>query len=519
MVKGLTLLALGWALSGLLAAPAIAQQKAEASNMALVGYSDLQGRAAYQPFVQKQGERWIAYIGSQSGGPSPLLNSLTGEVEVSGTSIVDVTDPKHPKYIAHIPGGGGPLPGAKLVRGQRPGEGGGQHLRVCSGSDLPHADKGKFYLLRDLGTAAWEIWDVTDPTKPSKMNDVVTGLSAAHRSFWECDTGIAYVAAGLVGWPSPPAEPPREDPASNIVIYDLSDPAKPVLIRQFGLPGQNPGSTTPFPLPGLYNIISTGPKDNRLYITYGNNAYGTVLIVDREKLLNGPKEPTDENLRYPVIARIELPSHMGAHTAIPLPQMRIPAFPEQAKDKVQDFLVLTAQQDGNECTSTSAVNSESRASINTQMVRMFDITDESNPVGVSSWMVPAASGNFCSRGGRFGPHSSQEEFGPIYYKRVLFVSYYNAGVRAVDIRDPYHPTEIGYYIPTINDNFTQERCVGKGEAKRCKKAIQTNNVTVDDRGYIYIVDHASSGMHILELTGPARQVANFTAVGNSASRQ
>lgn len=40
-------------------------------------------------------------------------------------------------------------------------------------------------------------------------------------------------------------------------------------------------------------------------------------------------------------------------------------------------------------------------------------------------------------------------------------------------------------------------------------AIQTNNVEVDDRGYIYIVDRANSGMHVLELTGDARKVANF----------
>jgi len=49
-----------------------------------------------------------------------------------------------------------------------------------------------------------------------------------------------------------------------------------------------------------------------------------------------------------------------------------------------------------------------------------------------------------------------------------------------------------------------------GGAERCKVAIQTNNVEVDDRGYIYIVDRANTGMHILELTGAARQVAGLT---------
>jgi len=45
-----------------------------------------------------------------------------------------------------------------------------------------------------------------------------------------------------------------------------------------------------------------------------------------------------------------------------------------------------------------------------------------------------------------GPHSSNESFAPIYYGKVVFIAYFNAGVRAVDIRDPFHPREIGFFI-------------------------------------------------------------------------
>jgi hypothetical protein len=44
-----------------------------------------------------------------------------------------------------------------------------------------------------------------------------------------------------------------------------------------------------------------------------------------------------------------------------------------------------------------------------------------------------------------------------------------------------------------------------------KLAIQTNNVEVDERGYVYIVDRANTGMHILELTGAAREIGNWAA--------
>ena len=80
---------------------AAAQQRADMRDMQLVGFDDLQARSAYQPVIHKQGDRWIAYIGHH-GGSQP--NPLTGKPESNGTSILDVTDPKRPKYLVHVPG-------------------------------------------------------------------------------------------------------------------------------------------------------------------------------------------------------------------------------------------------------------------------------------------------------------------------------------------------------------------------------------------------------------------------------
>src|SRR5262252_8353419 len=78
----------------------------EARNMRLVGHNDLQARSAYQPTIHHQGNRYIAYIGHHGGTPEipKPVNRLTGQAEFNGTSIVDVTDPAHPRYLAHIPG-------------------------------------------------------------------------------------------------------------------------------------------------------------------------------------------------------------------------------------------------------------------------------------------------------------------------------------------------------------------------------------------------------------------------------
>jgi hypothetical protein len=127
---------------------------------------------------------------------------------------------------------------------------------------------------------------------------------------------------------------------------------------------------------------------------------------------------------------------------------------------------------------------------------------------ISSYTVPEASGQFCQRGGRFGSHSANESMAPVYYKKMAFIAFFNAGVRAVDIRDPYHPKEAGYFIPAITQ-ATDKRCIPIEGGERCKVAIQTNNVETDDRGYIYIVDRANTGLHVLELTGPARAAAGL----------
>jgi hypothetical protein len=448
---------------------------AEASNMVLAGYNDLQARSAYQPVVREQNGRWIAYIGHHGGTEKVAkpLNPLTGKAEFNGTSILDVTDVSAPRYLAHIPGEEG--------LGE---SGGAQMVRVCAGKDLPKGDPGKFYLLRTFGNSAHEIWDVSDPAKPVIVSRIGP-LKGTHKNWWECDTGIAYLVSGAEGWRT----------RRMTQIYDLSDPAHPRFIRNFGLPGQQPGATGEAPVE-LHGPISTGPASNRVYFGYGTNKDGIMQIVDRQKLLTGPAEPTDANLRFPEVGRLTMAPNVGAHTAFPLLKMNIDEFAHDKDGRTRDFIAIVDESLVNECT-------EAR-----QMLWIADITHEARPMGVASWTVPESSGSFCARGGRFGTHSSNENMTPIYYKRILFLAHFNAGVRALDIRDPYHPREVAYYIPAINTN-TEPRCVKIDGADRCKTAIQTNNVEVDDRGYIYAVDRANTGLHILSLSGDARAVANF----------
>ncbi len=446
--------------------------------MELVGFDNLQARSAYQALVHHHttggADRWIVYVGHH-GGDAP--NPITGKVEPNGTSIVDATDPSRPRYLAHISGAPGGSEG-----------GGAQMVRVVDGKSLTNADPGKVFMLRTFGNDGHQIWDVTDPASPSLVNVLQTGLQATHKNYWD-ETGIAFLVSDgrREGW--------RTDRMTK--VYDLNDPLNPRFIRNFGLIGQEPGATdAPIPL-GLHGAISRG---NRVYVAYGNSSDGVIQIVDRDKLLNGdptapdPFEPTPENLLYPQIGRLDMSPSWGAHTTFPVLGRNIADWNTNPKGQTRDFLVVTSEATQNECNEFRHVTF------------MVDITTEAKPFSVATFEVPESSGNFCSRGGRFGPHATSESFAPPFYGKIIFISYFNGGVRAVDIRDPFNPKEVGFFIPPITDK-TDMRCVSVDGADKCKLAIQTNNVDYDERGNVYIVDRANTGMHVLRLSGQAQAIA------------
>ena len=426
--------------------------------------------------------RWIAYVGHHGGS---ALNPLTGQKEGNGTTIVDVTDVKQPRIIHHL--------ATSSFDENAGGEGGGsQMVQVCAGRDLPKGDRNKFYMTRTDGRRAHELWDVTVPEKPVKLLNFAENLLSTHRHAWECDTGIIYVNSGLPGW----------EVLRMTQVLDLSDPLKPVHIRDFALPGQQPGAPRRANrrLYDGHGAFSTGVKGNRLYFGYGNNGNGAFQIVDREKLLKGPKEPTPENLLHPQVAFQHTGTYQAVHAVLPLIGMEVPQFSRHSKGKVRDFLLVLPEAIENDCHEEP------------QMLLVVDITDDKHPIGVANFQVENKDGDFCTRGGRFGPHQTQENLTPVYHKRLIFVAWFNAGVRAVDMRDPYNPREVGYYIPATNKH-TEPSCAKVAAVSggaRCRIAIVTNNVEVDDRGYVYMTDRARSGLHILEPTGAARAIADFS---------
>ena len=182
-------------------------------NMKVVGFNDNQGRPSSDDgWIENQNGRYIVYMTSTGGS---MFNPLTGQVDNSGTSLIDATDPRHPIYLANAP---------------TQTTGGASHVAVCGGNTLPGGLKNHWYMLRHDGSTNWEIWDTTNPSAPVRIVVLISGGSATHHAWWECDTGIAYTVfqTPADGWQT----------NQHVYIWDLSNPATPVFIRQWGLPGQ-----------------------------------------------------------------------------------------------------------------------------------------------------------------------------------------------------------------------------------------------------------------------------------------
>ena len=117
----------------------------------------------------------------------------------------------------------------------------------------------------------------------------------------------------------------------------------------------------------------------------------------------------------------------GAHTTFPMPQDADRRVRPDKVGSTRDIVMIVTKSILNECL-------EAR-----QMVWFADLSIENRPMVVSNYTVPEASGYFCQRGGRFGAHSSNESMAPVFYKKMAFIAFFNAGVRALDVRDPFSP--------------------------------------------------------------------------------
>jgi hypothetical protein len=105
--------------------------------------------------------------------------------------------------------------------------------------------------------------------------------------------------------------------------------------------------------------------------------------------------------------------------------------------------------------------------------------------------------DFCDKGGRFGPHNTNQELhNPAVQKvgNLMYVAWFNAGLRVFDISDPRLVREVGYYIPPERQGLPEQ------SGAHASPINWSEEVAVDARGNVYLNDD-KWGTFVLRFTG------------------
>src|SRR6267142_400012 len=488
-------------------------QSGEQKNMRRVGHVDLQGRPSYQPNVIVYPDGRTIAASATGGGGEPDQRK-GGVVEQNGTMIIDVSNPERPVEKFHIP--------VPVAGGQA------QMARMCLGSDLPRGTPGAVYLLRNIqGSSAsgYEAWDVTDVTNP-KLVGAMRSIRNTHKLWWECTTGIAYMPGSR---DVPASSGQRWRMGQSMVVADWSNPASPQYIRTFGVVGAQPEGTGAVPN-SLHGPISTFEHPqasqrlargataddaigNRIYLAWGVGDDGILQILDRKKLLphslggtwiGDPDRPTEADLLAPQTGILYMSPDQGGHTSMPVFGLTPASYGKFTEFKTRDIVLLASEATANKCQEAPHWSFVVDVTVENSKSAPPGTRIEQNvwqgPMILSTMSVdPRAGekfprGNYCDRGARFGTHSSEENFRNPFYGRLTFIAAFTGGIRAWDIREPQAPVEVGFYVPVANANTVQP------------DGYMTNNLEVDNRGFVYATDRNGSGLDIVELHGKAKRI-------------
>ena len=130
----------------------------------------------------------------------------------------------------------------------------------------------------------------------------------------------------------------------------------------------------------------------------------------------------------------------------------------------------------------SANDAEARRGRPHAGISVFDVTDYASVKPLALFEVSELDSPFARvPGTRFGAHQFHERMSGT----LVFAVWFSAGLRVIDMADPSAPREVGHFIP---------------EPTGGRPAPQSNDVVLDPRGLIYMVDR-HVGFDVLEFNG------------------
>ena len=354
-------------------------------------------------------------------------------------TAVDVSDPRNPKLVCQTE-----LP---------------QPYMRSNSLELTGDIMAVAYQTKNPGQqpAGFELFDISSPENPRSISffDCAGPHSRGVHQLWFCDGEYVHLAAG-----APDFQPRNQKDDQCYRIIDVRNPSKPVEVGRWWMPGTCEGDAEAPPerhrAPALdsgfraHNTNVYPQRPDRCYLGYLDAGMYVLDISDKAR----PKVVShwDNSPPYPGFT----------HTVLPLFERELLVVSDESvRDNGEDWAKL---------------------------IWILDNRNEANPIPISTCPMPPLR-DFAGRGGRFGAHNLHENV-PLptcwFSDQVVVGTFFNGGLRAFDIADPYAPKEIAHFVP---------------EAPRGSPvgAVQINDVFIDERGVVYTVDRHTGGLYTLEM--------------------
>ncbi len=415
-----------------------------ATNVDIIGHSDVDGRLDGQQ------------LQFQTVGNHHYL--YVGHPWSGGISVLDVSSPRDPAVAAFIP-----TPNEHTW-----------HIKIqVADSILMASCEPAFFKPGIDGSQAWKgvrFFDVSDPTQPKELS-YWEGTNprgyGVHRSWW--NGGKYAYLSNMIDAPGVKYHW-RLDRTRVMTILDVSDPESPRRITDFWHPVQR-GDGPPPLRDETFGVHFPSVHGDRAYVAYSDGGFAIVDVSE-------PESP-------------ELVSHVRT-------------FPELTDGQTHSCVRLPGRD-------ILVVSEEPMANFGLEgpkNIRLWDISDETNPSEISTLPVPEPSADepyetYYQKGERFGPHNLHENHqGTMQISDKVYNAYMNAGLRVFDVSDPAAPAEVASFLPPTPAKVVDPRpymrifdVVHSGVRDVCSQ-----DVLVDPRGFVYL-SGLSEGIWVLKENG------------------
>lgn len=279
----------------------------------------------------------------------------------------------------------------------------------------------------DAAFAGLGVWDIAKPDQPKRVGQMTTGGKGIHRMWY---AGGRYAYASVI---------PDGYTRRIFTIIDLDDPTAPTEVCHWRAELDEPDGLNY----GLHHPIVAGDIAYMGWWDYG------VIIAD----VSDPRQPR----QLGAVSGWAAQGGGHTHTALPLTGRNLMVVTDEAGD---------------------IAGEETR-----KLIRVFDIQDVAAPKLLA--ICPPPEGDYGRGGVRFSPHNLHENHpGSYQSERLIFSTYFGAGLRVYDISEPAKPVEVAHFVPDPAE----------------EGHTPINDLFVDANGLIYLTDRRTGNLYIVELT-------------------